>query len=159
MKTCTKCGADKALVDFHLNTRAKDGRQSKCKLCRAHQARVRYVAKRDHIISTTRLYRESVADELRVKLRARNKDPDYRAAMNRSARRRRVEEPERFRARAAVAYAIKTGRIVRPDRCERCGEHGRVTAHHHSYARCNRLNVEWLCHRCHRRTHGGGDAT
>lgn len=33
-KTCTKCGASKPFEDFHLTTRSKDGRRSRCKACR-----------------------------------------------------------------------------------------------------------------------------
>lgn len=35
MKSCSKCGAEKPLVDFHRNHRASDGRQSECKACLA----------------------------------------------------------------------------------------------------------------------------
>lgn len=35
MKVCSKCGAEKALGDFHRNHRTPDGRQSECKSCLA----------------------------------------------------------------------------------------------------------------------------
>lgn len=59
----------------------------------------------------------------------------------------------------AVHRAIKAGRLVRPDRCERCGEDpgkakdGRplVQAHHEDYSRP--LEVRWLCTLCHALEH------
>lgn len=33
MKTCTKCGKEKPLEEFHKNCQAKDGRRSACSLC------------------------------------------------------------------------------------------------------------------------------
>lgn len=34
MKTCTKCGIEKPLSEFHNSARAKDGKFSACKACR-----------------------------------------------------------------------------------------------------------------------------
>lgn len=34
LKTCTQCGESKPLVDFHKNSAAKDGRHTKCKVCK-----------------------------------------------------------------------------------------------------------------------------
>lgn len=33
MKTCSKCGEEKALQDFYAHPRTKDGRGSQCKVC------------------------------------------------------------------------------------------------------------------------------
>lgn len=56
------------------------------------------------------------------------------------------------RARYLVAYAVNTGKLVRPDSCERCNDTGRaIHAHHADYA--SPLTVEWLCVPCHRREH------
>lgn len=32
-KTCTRCGEEKTLTDFHKHRRRADGRQSWCKTC------------------------------------------------------------------------------------------------------------------------------
>jgi ribosomal protein S27AE len=55
-------------------------------------------------------------------------------------------------AHTKVARAIKTGRLMRPDICEKCGDLGHVSAHHDDYDRP--LDVRWLCRRCHRLIHG-----
>lgn len=44
-KPCTGCGVTKALTDFHRSSKAKDGRQSRCKECNNSSARDLYAAK------------------------------------------------------------------------------------------------------------------
>lgn len=53
------------------------------------------------------------------------------------------------RAAHKVWYAIKTGKLVRPDACSRCGKECRPEAAHHDYAKP--LDVIWLCRSCHRK--------
>lgn len=60
-------------------------------------------------------------------------------------------------AYSKVKWALTSGRIVRPNQCERCGQNpgtgrdGRslLHAHHHDYSKP--LDVEWLCVKCHRK--------
>lgn len=56
--------------------------------------------------------------------------------------------PDRVRARRQAQYAVRTGRLVRPDECSRCGVACTPQASHDDYTRP--LDVEWLCVRCHR---------
>ena len=51
------------------------------------------------------------------------------------------------KARRAVAQAVKTGRLVRPDSCSECGQLAKVPGHHEDYWRL--LVVQWLCPTCH----------
>lgn len=55
----------------------------------------------------------------------------------------------------AVRSAIKSGALIRPTECTRCGESPSTTdgraaiqAHHHDYSKP--LDVEWICAKCHR---------
>lgn len=60
------------------------------------------------------------------------------------------------RAQGAVKYALKTGRLVRPDTCSRCGKKPKprtdglptIQAHHEDHTK--KLDVQWLCFKCHR---------
>jgi len=54
-------------------------------------------------------------------------------------------DPIKGRARNAVAYAIRVGKLTKKP-CEKCGE-TKVQAHHDDYSRP--LDVRWLCSRCH----------
>ena len=55
-------------------------------------------------------------------------------------------------AKAAVARAIKAGELVRPAKCESCGEGCKPEAHHEDYSKP--LDVIWLCKPCHGSAHG-----
>lgn len=50
-------------------------------------------------------------------------------------------------ARRAVFYAIKTGKLIRPDYCSRCSVPCQPEADHHDYDK--KLDVTWLCKSCH----------
>lgn len=62
-------------------------------------------------------------------------------------RKKFVAAPEARRAQRRVAYAIETGRLVRPVVCEACGTEAKAEAAHRDYARP--LDVRWLCRSCH----------
>lgn len=75
-------------------------------------------------------------------------DPDaWRERMRVKKARERLAHPEKKSAWDAVYRALRTGRLVRPDACERCDIECRPEASHDDYSR--QLEVEWLCHRCH----------
>lgn len=60
------------------------------------------------------------------------------------------------KARSIANKAIKSGILVRPIACTRCGSEpglasdgrSKIQAHHHDYSQP--LDVEWLCAKCHR---------
>ncbi len=59
-----------------------------------------------------------------------------------------------WRARYAVKKALDTGRLVRPASCQSCAKECKPHAHHFAgYKVRHRLDVVWLCARCHRWAH------
>lgn len=58
---------------------------------------------------------------------------------------------EREWANAAVVRAVRSGKLVRPESCQRCGASGRIHGHHPDYSQP--LVVEWLCVPCHGTEH------
>ena len=54
---------------------------------------------------------------------------------------------EQYRAKDAVKKAIQRGKLIRPKKCSRCGKGGRIEGHHPDYSK--RLEVIWLCKKCH----------
>jgi hypothetical protein len=52
-----------------------------------------------------------------------------------------------------VRYAINSGRLKRPKRCEICKNKNKVDAHHEDYLKP--LEVNWLCRHCHTKLHRG----
>lgn len=57
----------------------------------------------------------------------------------------------KVQANNRLGHAIRHGKVVRPDACERCGAKGNVEGHHHDYSKP--LDVEWLCRPCHAAHH------
>ena len=63
---------------------------------------------------------------------------------------------EKDYARRKVQCAVNRGKLIRPDKCQRCknesklGKDGRSTiqAHHSDYSKP--MDIEWLCAKCHR---------
>lgn len=125
-KRCTGCGEIKPFEAFGVSRKMKDGRTCRCRDC------------------------TSVAKALwRKRNAAKIKAERSRQTAAQKARERQVY-PEKVRARKAVEKAVARGKIVKPDRCEDCGQavdrrllHG----HHHDYSKP--LEVEWICATCH----------
>ena len=69
-----------------------------------------------------------------------------------TAKRMYEKYPEKWRARSKVSYAIRTGKIVKPDKCSNCHKvKQKLEAHHDDYIKP--LNVRWLCIQCHNQHH------
>ena len=106
------------------------------------KAKERYAKYRqtDKYRAAQRRYRESA--------KAREVGAAYLAAQ-------RANNPDRIRARQAVAALIRRGLISRPDACGDCGKPGRLDAHHYlGYEEIYWLSIRWLCRVCHRAAHG-----
>lgn len=55
--------------------------------------------------------------------------------------------PEKQIAREKLNSAVKQGKIIKPKRCDICGERRRVEGHHGDYSKP--LSVLWVCRQCH----------
>lgn len=78
----------------------------------------------------------------------------WREAHRRGVAAYRARSAERRSAHNALTDAIRYGKIVPPDRCDRCQTAGPVHGHHHrGYVGDAKLDVLWLCPECHRREH------
>lgn len=153
-KVCTRCLRARPLDDFHKALLGALGRAAICKACVSARAHERYKKKRRYIREQTRAYRERHAEQLREASKRR-----YQARkeqVRELVRANRRANPDKFRARQAVAKALKRGLLTKPDACEKCGRKDapRLVAHHHSYAKEFWLDVEFICNRCHSRHHG-----
>ena len=135
-KVCFKCDRRKPLDDFYKHKMMADGHLGKCKAC----------AKKD----VAKNYRDNI-DAKRAYERERFKRPERKAKLLEYQRKQRANSPGKDRARAAVAHAIRDGRLIRGP-CEVCGTTSRVHGHHDDYRRP--LVVRWLCFRHHMEHHG-----
>ena len=130
MKTCSKCKTEKQGSCFYKEKKSKDGLRSWCKECDKERGHKRYEKNRDHIL------------EVNKKWRRRNPDKSYAISKNQTLR-----HPEKRKARKAVYYAIKVGKLIKPDVCSHCFKKKKVESHHEDYSKP--LEVWWLCKKCH----------
>jgi len=63
----------------------------------------------------------------------------------------RKSDPARKDAHQKLTYAVKRGRVTKPDYCQQCGEKGWLHGHHPDYS--EPFNVQWLCVSCHKSVH------
>lgn len=133
-KKCGACGEMKSANDFHSDRSRKHGLASACKSCLNHRnANYKRSAKGR---ATAKRYRRGDAG---------------RAARLQQNKVWRDKNPEKKTAQNILNYAVRVGRIIRPETCSRCGAAGRIEAHHHDYAKP--LDVQWLCVPCHKEEH------
>lgn len=135
VKTCFKCGATLPLGAFYRHPEMADGHLNKCKACTKTDVK--------------RRYRDSRPERAAYD-RQRNQRPERKASRARHLRAMRARNPEKYRAREAVAHALASGAMERRP-CEVCGSDG-AEAHHTDYSRP--LDVRWLCKRHHFAAHG-----
>jgi hypothetical protein len=134
---CSRCKKDLPADDFYRDKRQTGGLKSQCKKC--HTAG--NLATRDPD-NARRLSVES-------RRRDRARRPEHYRAKALEEQRAPATRPKVL-ARRKLQYAVRRGRLVRPDNCARCGGHGPIEAHHADYSRP--LDVEWLCRACHGRS-------
>jgi hypothetical protein len=119
-KKCSKCGVVKPTDSFPIAKRYRYERHSYCKEC------------------TAEMHRESYKMNP-----SKFKD---------SVKRWESKNPEKRKAHSAINRALRLGKIIRPRVCEICKmEKPDIVAHHwHGYDEEHYLDVQWMCHQCHK---------
>lgn len=147
VKTCSSCGKIKQLSEFSRYCRALDGLQRVCKRCQNEYTKRRYRRKKEEI-------RHKARENLKNREfdRLRHKNPGAVASAAKRSALWYNNRPDARRAKDAVSYALKTGRLVKGC-CEVCDTTERIHAHHEDYSKP--LDVHWLCALHHRRLHAG----
>jgi len=73
-------------------------------------------------------------------------ESDTDPTLNDRSQRYRKKNPDKVSARNALHSAIRSGKIVKPEACQKCKTKGDVHGHHSDYSKP--LSVEWLCRSC-----------
>jgi len=79
-------------------------------------------------------------------------------AINKASRKASIKYPEKWNARSRLRYAVKTGKIVKPEYCDqyltgKCST-SRIQGHHYlGYEGEHWKDVMWLCSRHHADEH------
>ena len=145
MKKCKMCQVEKSEEKFNrwYKKTGNTGLRSHCKDC-------------DHQIN--KVFREKKKEELREKRRQRTgakqreliTDP-IRKKRNEDVYRCQRKYPEKRAARTFLNSYVKMGKIIRPEKCQKCFKKGKVEGHHEDYSQP--LTVTWVCKRCHADIH------
>lgn len=131
-RCCTTCGEQKPLAAFEADRRVPSGRGPRCRSCRNRNYKPEY----------------------RYRYAERNREKERERARRKSSANTKRRDTKTERARHAARNAVAAGAVVKPTRCEVCGdapERHRLHAHHEDYDRP--LDVRWLCSVCHGREH------
>ena len=97
------------------------------------------------------------ARNLRVKDRELERKKDRDRYRKNKERRRKTNKKyywanrEKRSAYAKVYRAVFSGKIKRPNSCDKCGTNSRLEGHHKDYSKP--LEIIWLCIRCHKNIH------
>ena len=171
-KRCNKCAIEKGLECFSKTKRNKDGFQRECKSCVSNYKR----QNREHIAATQLAWRLANLEQQRendrkyysenaTRKREYHRNHYFKKKTNEEAYKKYLERarvlnrmsqrryPEKQKARKAVVMAIKSGKLLRPTTCSKCRVSCTPEGHHDSYEKEHRLNVTWLCKRCHEAHH------
>lgn len=135
-KKCFKCGNIKDIRDFYKHKMMSDGHLNKCKECTKNDVNEH----RKKNLEKIREYdRRRGRTEKRIKLNT-ERTKEYRKKF-----------PLKYKAHSKVNHAIKSGTLIKPDKCSICGFGGKIEAHHDDYHKP--LDVVWVCSICHKKFH------
>jgi hypothetical protein len=154
-KVCFKCGKEKDIDLFYKHKKMSDGHLNKCIECakkdsiKHRKDNLEKVKEYDRNRKNKKERTEQLKKHFR-KLKEIDKDAynKKRAEIN---RRYKERDKAKERARANLFYAVSTGKIKNPCKCERCGKEGYTEAHHEDYSKP--LDINWLCDSCHKKRH------
>jgi hypothetical protein len=146
LKICFKCGKQKATKDFHVPL---DGHLRYCRDCTKTYNREYRLAHTKELAAHDKLRRQ--LPNRKKQLREANKRYLAKGDNMRIANARYNHKPGRMKAKNAVARAVKSGKLIRPQTCTSCGAAKNIVGHHSDYAQP--INVVWICQLCHVRLH------
>lgn len=163
-KKCSKCKVVKSKSEFSRDKSKKDGLYSSCKECKEKHRKNYYENNKVLLNTKAREYysknKQREIDQSRKWHRnntekAKATDKRYyeknKEKLLTNYRKYHKKHPEREIARNTVRYAVKTGKIQKPDRCINCNVINPLDGHHEDYDKP--LEVQWLCRSCHKQLH------
>ena len=148
---------------FYKHPMMSDGHLNMCKECSKSKAKTyRFDAdgnSKPRNMSSNVSHREYDRERSRTELRKKwvaeynKKRKEENPEEYRRKRREYNAKGELFKKRARLIFyrAVKSGKIHRPDGCEKCG--GKCVPHGHHTDYSKPLNVMWLCTKCHGERH------
>ena len=143
MKKCFKCRRSLPLENFYKHSQMADGHLNKCIDCIKNDVRLR----------VEKLKKTDPNWIIKERSRCRTKYQKYKYKPNReshniASKKWSINNIEKKKIHAMVYKAVQNGQIIKPLKCEGCGNtKGKLEAHHEDYNKP--LEVKWLCAVCH----------
>ena len=146
MKICTKCDESKGLECF---TTKSGNVTSRCKRCLAEN-NMKWARNNPDKIKIIRKvhYQENKEACNQVNKQWIQENPERAKEIKQRSRKLHADK---HKARAKVEYAVKSGKLTKPELCSRCEKESMVEAHHDNYKKP--LDVVWVCRNCHYEIH------
>lgn len=166
-KFCARCSNHRPLSDFCKSRQTFDGLYPTCTPCRKRIYRSRMktdAAFRNNRRAKAREWAKNNPEAVKANSDIQNAKPKHIALRKKVSARWeksdagkkwrsqwKASNKEKHRAHRAVCYAVKSGKLVRPNSCEKCGvDSADLDGHHHKgYDEKHILDVVWLCGKCH----------
>lgn len=147
-KLCTQCSDVKSAHDFYKDHRASDGLDSECKSCLLFRQKTYRINNKEKMAIRDAKYKQKKGKAYAT-LNASNWAKKHRARISEYQKAWRKNNPLAIRAHRLVARLIKSGQLIRPESCQKCGDSSvKIEGSHDDYNKPE--VVEWLCPRCHR---------
>lgn len=144
---CKKCGVEKDAANFYKHSAMATGYLSQCKDC----VKARVGRHREENIDAVRAYDRERGGLPHRKEAVKARAPKYKHLRTERVRKSRQKYPEKYIARNILNAAIRDGKIIKPEICERCRFPGNLHGHHDDYSKP--MEVQWLCASCHGKLH------
>lgn len=174
MRTCKKCKIEKNDNEFGKLKSSKDGINPRCRQCccesvkRSNKSPEAIAKKKIYVAEWQKQNREKRLEQSRSWY-ARNIDKAREMSLEATRKylatdhgKKKFRErsanwdknnPEKRRVHDRTMYAVKTGKLERPNQCSRCSKECIPHAHHEDYTKP--YDVIWLCSFCHFKLHHG----
>lgn len=146
-KVCRKCGEEKPIEEYYVHKQMTDGHLNICKEC----TKKRVAIHRQKNIEKIKEYdrnRPNKADRYKTNRKYHKENAEKCKQYQKKWRR---ENRKKVNAEGKALRAIKTGKLLKPDKCEKCGAITNLEAHHPDYSQP--LKVQFLCMNCHKSEH------
>ena len=155
-KCCSKCKQVKPISEFYKNKAKKDGYQCSCKICKEVVNR-KYARTEKGKQSQKRHFQTEKGKQTkrRYKQTKKSKEAQKRYIQSKKGRvsREKYYYKNKFKvqARSSVSYAVKTGKLPRPDflQCSCCPKQAQEYHHYLGYVPEHWLDVVSVCTKCH----------
>lgn len=149
MKVCKKCLVAKPLNEFYKKPRMADGHLNACIVCVKAYEKSRRLKIADYL-QTYEKARANLPHRIEAR-RQYAKTDEGKKAHHKAMQTYNKKYPLAYASRIITGNALKDGRLIKGECCEKCKSTNKIEGHHDDYTKP--LDVRWLCEQCHKEWH------